>query len=99
MKYVWHWKVIDDWYKEDSKFWEINEKFQKAMKENPDDFPKLSPSMHTGRDRGFRLVEGTEEQLANLVQIWAPVEDWRLEPYFEIGPDSAYGKAWRRWNT
>jgi len=32
---------------------------------------------------GFRLVEGTYEQMRNLVTIWAPVEEWSLEVYFE----------------
>jgi len=33
------------------------------------------------------------------VAIWAPVEEWRLEVYFEAsGEDSVFGKAWRRWN-
>jgi hypothetical protein len=55
--------------------------------------------MHTGRGVGFRLVDGTEEQLANLVAIWAPVEEWRLEVYFEADEKSPFGKAWRKWNT
>ena len=68
------------------------------MEEHPEDFPKLSVGIHTGRGVGFRLVEGNEEQLANLVTIWAPVEEWRLEVYFEAAEDSPMGKAWRRWN-
>jgi len=34
---------------------------QKAMEENPDAFPKMSPGIHKGRWDGFRLVEGTYE--------------------------------------
>jgi hypothetical protein len=53
--------------------------------------------MHTGGGVGFRLVDGSEEQLANLVAIWAPVEEWRLEVYFEADEKSPLGKAWRKY--
>lgn len=99
MKCIWHWKWIDDPYKKDSEYNKVNAKFQKALKEHPEDFPKLSQSMHTGRGVGFRLVEGNEEQLANLVAIWAPVEEWKLEVYFEMGENSAFSKASRKWNA
>jgi hypothetical protein len=97
MKCVWHWKWIADATDPNGEYAKVSAKFSKALKEFPDDFPKMSPSSHTGRGVGFRLVEGTEEQLANLVGIWAPVEEWRLEVYFEATPDSTFGKAWRRW--
>ena len=98
MKCVWHWKWIVDPYVKDSYYWKVQDKFDKAIVEHPDDFPKLGTGMHTGRGVGFRLIEGTEEQMANLVAIWAPVEEWRLEVYFESSEeDSVFGKAWRRW--
>ena len=99
MKCIWHWKWISDPFDKEGEYNKINQKFQKALKENPEDFPKLSPGMHTGRGIGFRLVEGNEQQLANLVAIWAPVEEWRLEVYFEATETSAFMKASRRWNT
>ena len=99
MKCIWHWKWIADAYEKDGEYQKVNAKFEKALKEHPEDFPKLSPGIHTGRGVGFRLVEGNEEQLANLVAIWAPVEEWRLEVYFEVGEKTPLGKAWRRWST
>ena len=83
MKCIWHWKWIDDPYVKDSNYMKVEAKFVKAIEEHPDDFPKLSASIHTGRGVGFRLVEGNEQQLANLAAIWTPVEDWRFEVYFE----------------
>ncbi len=97
MKCVWHWKWIDDAFEKDGKYMKVNEKFQKAIEEHPDDFPTMSESLHTGRGVGFRLVEGTEQQLANLAAIWAPVEEWRFEVYFEAVEDSAMGKAWAKY--
>ena len=98
MKCIWHWKWIDDPYEKDGKYNKVGAKFQKALEEHPDDFPKMSVGIHTGRGVGFRLVEGTEQQLANLAAIWAPVEEWRFEVYFEASTeDSVFGKAWRRW--
>ena len=99
MKCIWHWKWIGDPYEEDSEYNKVSARFQKALKENPDDFPKMSDGIHTGRGVGFRLVDGTEEQLANLVTIWAPVEEWRLEVYFEAKEGSPMAKAWQKWNT
>ena len=99
MKCVWHWKWIDDAYEKDGKYSKVTAKFQKAIEEHPEDFPKMGPTLMTGRGVGFRLVEGTEQQLANLAQIWAPVEEWRFEVYFEAsGPDSPFGKAWAKYN-
>ncbi|MBM3292635.1 hypothetical protein FJY84_08145 [Candidatus Bathyarchaeota archaeon] len=97
MKCVWHWKWIADATEKDGAYTKVSEKFQKALKEHPEEFPKLSPSMHTGRGVSFRLVEGNEEQLANLVAIWSPVEEWRLEVYFDTVEGSPLAKAWRRW--
>jgi hypothetical protein len=98
MKCIWHWKWIVDAYEKDGEYQKVMAKFEKALKEHPEDFPKLSPGIHTGRGVGFRLVEGNEEQLANLVAIWAPVEEWRLEVYFEMGEKTLLGKASRRWS-
>ena len=82
MKCIWYWKWAIDPF-DDDRYMKVNQKFQKAMEENPDDFPKMSPSIHKGRGDGFRLVEGTYEQMMNLVAIWAPVEEWKLQVYFE----------------
>jgi hypothetical protein len=97
MKCIWHWKIKENWHTDGGKFMETSAKFRKALEENPDDFPKMSESLHTGNGEGFRLVEGTEEQLANLVAIWSPVEDWKLEVYLEAKPGSPYTKALQRW--
>ena len=97
MKCVWHWKWIADGTDPNGEYQKVNQKFQKALEEFPNDFPKMGPSSHTGRGVGFRLVEGNEQQLANLVSIWAPVEEWRLEVYLETSPNSAFMKAWTRW--
>lgn len=99
MKCIWHWKWIADGTEKDGAYQKVAFKFEKALKEHPEDFPKLSPSIITGRGVGFRLVEGTEEQLANLVTIWAPVEEWRLEVYFESTEDSPYSKAHSRYGS
>ena len=93
MKCVWHWKWIDDATEKDGKYMKVNEKFQKALEKHPEDFPKMGPSSHTGRGVGFRLVEGNEQQLANLAVFWAPVEEWRFEVYFEAVKDSPMAKA------
>ena len=82
MKCIWHWKWKSDPF-EGEEYSKVGEKVEKAMKENPDDFPTMSPGIHKGRGVGFRLVEGTYEQMRNLVAIWAPVEEWSLEVYFE----------------
>ena len=99
MKCIWHWKWIADAYEKDGAYNKVNQKFQKALKEHPEDFPKLSPGIHVGRGVGFRLVEGTEEQLANLAAIWAPVEEWRFEVYFEAGENTPFAKAMRKYST
>jgi hypothetical protein len=54
----------------------------------------MSPGIHKGRGVGFRLVEGTYEQMKNLVAIWSSVEEWKLEVYFE-GEDLT--KAIKKW--
>ena len=82
MKCIWYWKWASDPF-DDDKYMKVSQQVEKAMEENPDDFPKMSPSIHVGRGDGFRLVEGTYEQLMNLVAIWAPVEEWKLQVYFE----------------
>jgi hypothetical protein len=93
VKCIWHWKWKSDPYESDE-YMKVYEKVEKAMKENPKAFPKMSPGIHHGRGVGFRLVEGNEEQLRNLVAIWAPVEEWKLEVYFEGDELSAAGRKW-----
>ena len=91
MKCVWRWK----WKTEGEEYQKVSQKFNKAEEEHPEALPQMGPSIHTGRGVGFRLVEGTEEQLLNLVAIWAPVEEWKLEVYFH---GSDLSKAYRRWH-
>ncbi len=76
----------------------MQNKFNKALEEFPDDFPKMSVGIHTGRGVGFRLVEGNEEQLMNLAMMWAPVEEWRFEVYFEANAEGM-GKPFQRWKA
>ena len=83
MKCIWYWKWVSDPFDDDGKYMKLGQKIQKTIKENPDDFPTMSPGIHKGRGDGFRLVEGTYEQMMNLVAIWAPVETWKLQVYFE----------------
>ena len=82
MKCIWHWKWKSDPF-EGEEYGKVGDIVAKAMEENPDDFPTMSPGIHKGRGVGFRLVEGTYEQMMNLVAIWAPVEEWKLQVYFE----------------
>ena len=79
LKCIWHWK----WKTEGEEYRKVNQKFQKVLKEHPEELPEMSPGIHKGRGVGFRLVDGTYEQMRNLVTIWAPVEEWKLEVYFE----------------
>ena len=93
MKFVWHW----EWVTEDfEKIQERSNRFEKALKDHPEEFPKLSEIYFTGRGKGFRIIEAeNEEQLTNLVVFWWPTEKWNLVPYFErIG----FSKAWDKWN-
>jgi len=34
----------------------------------------------------------------NLAMMWAPVEEWRFEVYFE-GNAEGIGKPWKRWQA
>ena len=55
----------------------------------------LTSTCFTGRCKGFRLIEAeTEEQLKNLVALWWPTENWKLEAYLENHPEDA--AAFRR---
>jgi hypothetical protein len=92
MKYIWHWEwKMDDREKEN----EIGERFTKALKETPEKFPKmLTKTCFTGRCTGFRLIEAdNEEQLKNLIAIWWPTENWKLEAYLEN--DEKFQKAFQ----
>ena len=88
VKYIWHWEF--NWEELD-KGDEVAEKVYKAMRENPDQFPKmLTNTCFTGRAKGFRLIEAeNEEQLMNLVLAFSPTENWKLEPYLEFGDTMA----------
>jgi hypothetical protein len=78
VKCVWHWK----WIAEGEEYMKVWQTVTKALEQHPEAFPKMGESIMTSRGEGFRLVEGTEEQLMNLVAIWTPVEEWKLEVYF-----------------
>jgi hypothetical protein len=78
MKYIWHWEwSMEDFEKEQ----ELSDKFDKALQEDPKQFPKmLTGTLFTGRCKGFRVIEAeNDQQLANLVTFWWPTEDWWLE--------------------
>ncbi len=94
MKCIWYWTWNIDPF-EDDRYMKVGQKVQKAIEENPDDFPTMSPGIHKGRGDGFRLVEGTYEQMLNLIAIWQPVENWKLEVYFEADD---LNKAMRKWH-
>lgn len=94
MKCIWYWKWKSDPY-EGPEYVKVSAKVEKAMKEYPEAFPKMGPNVHRARGEGFRLVEGTYEQLMNLVAIWSPVEEWKLEVYFE---GDVLGSCVRKWH-
>ncbi len=94
MKYVWHW----DWSIEDfDREMELSQKFEKAMKEDPKQFPKmLTNTMFTDRGKGFRIIEAeNEQQIANLIVFWWPTEDWWLEVVLE-SQGEAFQKAMKK---
>lgn len=78
---------------------ELSAKFDKAMKENPKQFPKmLTNTCFIGRCKGFRIIEAdSEEQLANLITLWWPTEDWKLEVILE-SQSPVFTKAFQKWN-
>jgi hypothetical protein len=94
VKFIWHWEFK---WEELVKGYDVAEKVYKAMRENPDQFPKmLTNTCFTGREKGFRLIEAeNEEQLMNLVLAFSPTEKWKLEPYLEFGETMA--KLWEKW--
>jgi len=94
LKCIWYWKWRSDPW-DDDKYMKVFQRVKKVIEENPDAFPKMSPGIHKGRGDGFRLVEGTYEQMKNLVAIWSPVEHWRLEVYFE---GDEISEAVRKWH-
>jgi hypothetical protein len=82
VKYIWHWEwKMDDMEQENL----IGARFQEELEKTPEKFPKmLTKTCFTGRCKGFRFIEAdTEEQLKNLVAIWWPTEDWKLEPFLD----------------
>lgn len=93
MKFVWHW----EWITEDiEKIREQSERFEKLLKDHPEEFPKLSEPILTRKGKGFRIIEAeNEEQLMNLVTFWWPTEKWKLVPYFNAFD---IGKAYDKWH-
>jgi hypothetical protein len=93
-KYIWHW----EWSMEDfDKEQELSAKWEKAMKEDPKQFPKmLTNTLFTGRCKGFRVIEAeNEQQLANMITFWWPTEDWWLEVALE-SQGEAMAKAMKK---
>jgi hypothetical protein len=93
-KYIWHW----EWSMEDfDKEQELSAKWEKAMKEDPKQFPKmLTNTLFTGRCKGFRVIEAeNEQQLANMIMFWWPTEDWWLEVALE-SQGEAMAKAMKK---
>jgi len=97
MKFLWTWSWKWEDYKKEN---ELSDKFDKAMKENPKQFPKmLTKTCFTGRGSGFRIIEAeNEDQLANLVTLWWSTEEWKLEVILE-SQGEAMQKAWTKWNA
>ncbi|MFH0849328.1 MAG: hypothetical protein V1924_00135 [Candidatus Bathyarchaeota archaeon] len=59
---------------------------------------KNSISCFTGRCKGFRVIEAdSEEQLANLIALWWPTEDWKLEVILE-SQSPVFTKAFQKWS-
>ena len=73
----------------------VAQRIEKAMEEHPDEFPKIGPAIRTGGPDGFRFVEGTYEQLQNLVAAWSPVDESKLVVYFECPPYYEIAERWR----
>lgn len=92
MKCIWYWK----WKEEGEAYQKVSQKVQKVMKEHPEDLPNMSPGIHKGRGVGFRLLDGTYEQMRNLVALWSPVEEWKLEVYFEA---DYLIEGWRKYHS
>lgn len=75
---------------------ELSERFQKALKNHPEAFPKLGEPILTGGGKGFRIIGAeNEEQLLNIVAFWWPTENRKLVPYFN-GYD--FFKVYRKWH-
>jgi hypothetical protein len=93
IKFVWHWEWNPDELELEV---EMDEKFLKALKKYPDEFPKLGKSCMTERGKGFRIIEAeNEEQLINLVAFWWPTENWKLVPYFHTPDIDAAIVRWK----
>jgi hypothetical protein len=56
--------------------------FENAKAASPEVFPRMSVGMSLRMEAGFKLVEGTQEQLLNLVVYWERIRGWQLV-YFE----------------
>ena len=94
MKFIWYWQ----WKWEDyDKEMKMSEVMSTAIAENPKQFPKmLTNTCFTERGKGFRLIEAdNEEQLMNLAFLWQSAENWKFEPYLEVG--EAARKIWSNW--
>ena len=95
MKFIWYWQWKWEDYDLEMKQGEV---MRKAIAENPKQFPKmLTNSCFTERGKGFRLIEAeNEEQLMNLAFLWQNSENWKFEPYLEVG--DATNKIWSKWH-
>jgi hypothetical protein len=59
----------------------------------------LTNTCFTGRCKGFRVIEAdSEEQLANLIALWWPTEDWKLEVILE-SQSPVFQKAFQKWSS
>ena len=81
MKCIWYWI----WEKEETdkrEFADAVNAFENAKTESPEAFPRISKGMSYYKEAGFKLVDGTHEQLLNFTVYWRPIRGWQLL-YFE----------------
>ena len=92
MKCIWY--VKQKPMRERLEYYLVVQRVEKAIKKHPEEFPKMGPAIRMGGAESFRFVEGTYEQLQNLVAIWSPVDESKLVVYFECPP---YYEVVQRW--
>ena len=91
VKCIWYW-VWESGTCESDVFLSVSRRFEEAIGESPEAFPRMSRGMSYLLDAGFRLVEGTHEQLLNFVIFWRPIGGWGFV-YFEQ-PDFLMPFVW-----